>query len=1332
MCLFEHGLLCPPPQVDEENEDDDDDSQDEDDESQDSDVDADDDNDHRHHRHQHYPTGDSRRARASNGSSRNPRLLESATYSCGRCDADHVQERLVWALRRTASRDFLRPGPCLDSPGMGWDGLDMDRLPPPVDQVSPRPGHGQRGRGGARGGGGRGGLQQPPTHEERKEEAPAGTAAGPAAPGDGDDAVVVSPSISAMFRMARQSRGGGKGAQNRSTGGSDGVNSAEVYRVTAGDGVRVRRGANPQSAEVTVLGKGTELVVVEELHDGNNEVWMRLSAPVEGWIGKRGSSLMALRGSLAAASGTVCGSVAGRGGGGQDRDSSDTGEAAEVALAKELEDCMEEEAGTELYRRDDRLFGSRQGWRLPSGGGSSLRVADGRGRGDANRRADSRVPGERRAIVVGHASVSGCWAAMASMSVASAKQKIASTAATLAVLHCRKILLTVLLQCHNEVVQTAAGGQAAADALLSQRVAALVGARDSPLPAMVAKASGEIAASPRASPAALRTRAASRQFSSFLQLVLFRGWHPGWWPLAFGGRWSEGDGAVEAGVGQRGDTEEEERGFLDDKEPMPECFCSLPVVITPVVLSLLRAAAAQRTATSKSSPMSAVGKGGPPAQLRSQSFGAHVEEALLQSVASQLRLATRIGHGDHACASSDAAEMSDSHCLRYPRLRYVNWAARVVQAGSGSPSVPRRIFHAWAAGLRSPSLPVKQQVCAELSRLLDEAVQVVDRVFRADVSAPASITAGDAGDEDRESIVGPDSATAVGSQRAAAIRRLSQCVELLPLERLRSLAERRMLKEGEDEPMLSRALQSIVDLVASAELASRVLQERQAETDEEQQKEKENDKATATSVPVAVAAAAEAAATAPAVQSTESGHPQPVGRSVLCFPSPTAYVSLQGRDLEPPWTAEFWLLRPNPDGTWDDGEEPTGKPVPTAPKDSARDGGIGAGEKKEASGTVRPLEPGPSMAPIIPRRGISKAFSERLPLPPPTVSMARASSTPSSSVDLTHLPPMDTSNGAPALTRARSVDAVGQDEADGLAGQLDRDDFPPLGPPSSSAAAAASAAGATRQSASASSQQGVRTGAAVAKGRGGGGGFQPSFSAAYASPMPSSSAGQTSGQSPWNLPLTLSIDGGSGTVSAGGKERRELGSAKEMDEAASTAAVAADVGGTERESMRKGETGTEPAEYLTSSQAGHIKLQAGGTVFSESVGQTKADGLAGKEEGEEEEGGGGDEGGNSVVHSEALCVSMGAAGVKERVFDFVVPTGHWVHVAIVASSVTEARTTLYVDGAAVDSMSMSMSLPMGCLGAGPHAQEASAAGSGGGSFVGLLAQTRYVMFPRSG
>lgn len=1165
--------------------------------------------------------GGGRRSSRSDGTEQGQ--LEGETYVYGRSSSEQLKEPLVWALRRNAVREYLRPGPCPDSPRMGWDGLEIERLPVPTEQPSPRP------MGGEDGG---------PDLPQDQARDPMNLASanlgvhGSAFPSlPGGNALTCTAGGSMTFRLVRKDG-------SRASGGQG--SAVAVYRVVSAEGVRVRRGADPQSPDIITVPEGTELVVVEEVQDGNGGAWMRLSAPVEGWIGRKANTLVAVTRDLPAHSGHS----------GLDRDEVDTGEAAEVAMARELEDCMEEEAGTELYRRDDRLFGPRQGWRLPAGGDSGLRIPGAMGvsgeGGSFGGKADSRVPGERRARVVGHASVSGAWANISNMSISAAKGKLAATASNLAILHCRKTLLTMLLQCHKEVTRTVVTSRAAADASFSQRMAALVGARDAqstPRASAPGTKSGVEAISMRASSATMRTRAASRQFSSFLQLVLFRGWRPSWWPLAGAGGWSEDmEGDVEHGEGRAvvGDSVRDADGFawLDQKEPMSDCFRSLPVVLTPLVLSLLRAAAAAAGNVGGSISVSSSGSRSQLSQ-RSLSFGAHVEEAMLQSVAGQLRQATRIGHREHAwVSSSDPADMSDSDCLRHPRLPYVKWASRVVQAGSGAPAVPRRIFHAWAAGLRSPSLPVKQQVCAELSRLLEDAVQVVDRACEARVSAG-------------EDGLGKAEATS----EASAIRRLKSCVDLLPVERLRSLAERRMLKEGEDEPMLSRALQSIIDLVASAELALRVLRERQSAT-KEVIKQKQG-------------CAVDAAPTS----DVGGGHgddrdsPKSESRSVLCFPSPTAYVALQGRDLEPPWTAEFWILRPNADGTWEDWE--TGI---TCPEGKGKD-------EDDSLWSTRPSESSVSVAreqqPVQrERRSVRKYNSER-------GAVFRCFNNKQTSVDLNQLPPVERDSGAPILFRAQSADAVGQN-SEGLHAL----------PSAATGDVVVPGVWDSREDVVAS--------------------LTPDFE-----PPPS----ELLVPPPFVGGRRRSVVIPSGADSA---RRGSMGAPLDVDdimEQRMKTTASAEEGEGKVTAARKG---VEPAQYLASSQTGHIRIQAGGTLVSPSAvksgecdGDKKSDEL-------EQEGKVGDEGARPV-YAESLCVSMGAAGEKDRAFDFMVPTGRWVHLAIVASSPAESHTTLYVDGIAVDTLSLRLPLPMGYLGAGPHVQDASATGGGGGgSFVGMIAQAR--------
>jgi hypothetical protein len=92
-----------------------------------------------------------------------------------------------------------------------------------------------------------------------------------------------------------------------------------------------------------------------------------------------------------------------------------------------------------------------------------------------------------------------------------------------------------------------------------------------------------------------------------------------------------------------------------------------------------------------------------------------------------------------------------------------------------------------------------------------------------------------------------------------------------------------------------------VDLIVAAKLAQEMLA-----------------KHTDGTTPAAAAAAsvdttqtAEAATTSTTTAITEEAL-EAVTRPVLCFTSAQSYISLQGRDLEPPWTAEYWIMCDSP------------------------------------------------------------------------------------------------------------------------------------------------------------------------------------------------------------------------------------------------------------------------------------------------------------------------------------------------------------------------------------------------------------------------------------
>ena len=115
-----------------------------------------------------------------------------------------------------------------------------------------------------------------------------------------------------------------------------------------------------------------------------------------------------------------------------------------------------------------------------------------------------------------------------------------------------------------------------------------------------------------------------------------------------------------------------------------------------------------------------------------------------------------------------------------------------------------------------------------------------------------------------------------------------------------------------------------------------------------------------------------------------------------------------------------------------------------------------------------------------------------------------------------------------------------------------------------------------------------------------------------------------------------------------------------------------------------------PPIYLLSSSGGHIKMQMGGRVFSgDDFNDTNQE--------------------SHPVHNQAYCLSMGQRGSSERAFDYVVPTGCWVHIAISCSvgsnsSGAGSVVSLYADGDLKDSQSMRCNLPVGTVGCNKKGQ----------------------------
>ena len=131
-----------------------------------------------------------------------------------------------------------------------------------------------------------------------------------------------------------------------------------TYRVVGNKGAIVRESPELSSSQVTLLQKGTVVRVVGETLNSDAKVRLRIVGPVQGWISK-------LKGLVRRVSGGTTGSE--KAGNNMAVDRRGLSEASSQKLTsdwrtlEEIDDELEHWGGGEIFRREDRLFGSLQG-----------------------------------------------------------------------------------------------------------------------------------------------------------------------------------------------------------------------------------------------------------------------------------------------------------------------------------------------------------------------------------------------------------------------------------------------------------------------------------------------------------------------------------------------------------------------------------------------------------------------------------------------------------------------------------------------------------------------------------------------------------------------------------------------------------------------------------------------------------------------------------------------------------------------------------------------------------------------------------------------------------
>lgn len=330
----------------------------------------------------------------------------------------------------------------------------------------------------------------------------------------------------------------------------------------------------------------------------------------------------------------------------------------------------------------------------------------------------------------------------------------------------------------------------------------------------------------------LAYRTMSKNIVGLYQLLMFRDWTPDWWPASL----------VQDVVG----------GPLT----FPLEGATLPALMSPLLVRLmsfddsLDGSVGERVAQSLREELVAEVCD----QLAAASMGDRDRNALIQGNGSQ-RQGRKINaaHEESMASIKHPLELTDFEVQGRCCLAWAQWISRLIfmrvppLARAVDPA-HSSLFRAWLGCLSTSDLRLKQHAASELAAILSTLVKL------------------------------------------KAHHTLAACTNQLPLTRVRHLASWRLVRESDDYPVVSRYLQAIIDLIATAVVAEDCLKSAPSVID----------KAVIQDLKVDVDGPMTSGISIP------DAHMCP--RYALSLPGEGSMV-VGARDVSPPWTAEFYLFR---------------------------------------------------------------------------------------------------------------------------------------------------------------------------------------------------------------------------------------------------------------------------------------------------------------------------------------------------------------------------------------------------------------------------------------
>ena len=215
---------------------------------------------------------------------------------------------------------------------------------------------------------------------------------------------------------------------------------------------------------------------------------------------------------------------------------------------------------------------------------------------------------------------------------------------------------------------------------------------------------------------------------------------------------------------------------------------------------------------------------------------------LCDSIFRSIRLACTSKYSDYCWADASYEEDLDEELSVHPNLNYASWLTLIIVKNC-SEDIAFVLFKAWVLGLRGSSVSQKNIAL----HTLDSMISHIHGSFEAKVTA--------------------------------------RCLDLLPMQRLKKFAAKRLWQELEDHPSYSRFLQSLIGFLTEIELVAAV-------------------------TPTPLLSNIEENKLIPIPDGEEVAPQAENSRAVVSFISSKSHIVLNPqKDLSGPWTVEFWLVR---------------------------------------------------------------------------------------------------------------------------------------------------------------------------------------------------------------------------------------------------------------------------------------------------------------------------------------------------------------------------------------------------------------------------------------